>query len=133
MSRSTNELGWRIFGQYSDFLGDKKTPVCLKRTILNSVILPTLSSGVETWSLIRRQAEKLAVAQRSMERSILNVTRRDKIHNEIIRGRTKIRDVVETTIEKKSRWAGHVARMRSERWAKVTTEWTPRESKRTRG
>ena len=143
MLTSSNELnveinqritsGWRRFGQYSDFLGDRKTPVCLKRKILDSVILPTLTYGAETWSLTRRQAEKLAVAQRSMERSILNVTRRDKIRNEIIRGRTKVRDVIETTIEKKSRWAGHVARMRSERWAKVTTEWTPRESKRTRG
>ena len=30
-------------------------------------------------------------------------------------------------------WARHVARMSNTRWAKTTSEWTPREGKRVRG
>ena len=30
-------------------------------------------------------------------------------------------------------WAGHVARMSNTRWAKITSEWTPREGRRVRG
>ena len=33
----------------------------------------------------------------------------------------------------KSKLAGHVARMKNDRWAKITTEWIPRERSRGRG
>ena len=101
--------------------------------ILDTVVLPTLTYGAETWSLTQHQSDKLAVTQRSMERNILNVSRIDRIPNERIRERTRIKDVIETTNEMKGRWAGHVARMANDRWAKLTTEWTPREDKRSRG
>ena len=29
----------------------------------------------------------------------------------------------------RGQWAGHVARMSNTRWAKITSEWTPREGK----
>eukprot|EP00795_Rhopilema_esculentum_P010854 gene10854-19671_t len=79
---------WKRFGQYSTFLRDQRMPMCLKRKIMNTVILPSMTYGAETWSLTNRQREKLAVTQRSMERSMLGVTRRDKIRNEDLRSRT---------------------------------------------
>ena len=100
---------------------------------MDTVILPSLTYGSETWALTKHQKGKLAAAQRSMERSILNVTLKDKIRNDVIRERTKVKDVIKETREKKSRWAGHVARMENHRWAKITTEWTPREGRRARG
>ena len=30
-------------------------------------------------------------------------------------------------------WAGHIARMTNTRWAKITSEWTPRDGRRARG
>ena len=39
--------------------------------------------------------QKLAVAQRSMEGLLLNITKRDKIRNEIIRSKTGMKDVIE--------------------------------------
>uniref|UniRef100_A0A3P9I9K1 ribonuclease H n=1 Tax=Oryzias latipes TaxID=8090 RepID=A0A3P9I9K1_ORYLA len=33
--------GWKRFGQYSTFLRDQKMPMCLKRKIMNTVILPS--------------------------------------------------------------------------------------------
>lgn len=125
--------GWRRFGQYSHFLKEKNLPTCLKRKIMNTVILPSLTYGAETWALTKHQTGKLAAAQRSMERSILNISLKDKIRNEIIRERTKVKDVIRTTTEMKNKWAGHVARMNDNRWAKTTTEWIPRERTRRRG
>jgi len=136
MSTEINQriaAGWRRFGQYSHFLKEKNIPHSLKRKIMDTVILPSLTYGSETWALTKHQKGKLAAAQRSMERSILNVTLKDKIRNDVIRERTKVKDVITETREKKSRWAGHVARMENYRWAKITTEWTPREGRRARG
>ena len=79
--------GWRRFGEHSHSLKDTKIPICLKRTILDTVILPAMTYGAETWAL--------TVAQRSMERLLLNITKRDKIRNEIIRCKTGMKDIIE--------------------------------------
>eukprot|EP00795_Rhopilema_esculentum_P016676 gene16676-8118_t len=82
---------WKRFGQYSTFLRDQRMPMCLKRKIMNTVILPSMTYGAQTWSLTNRQRGKLAVTQKSMERSMLGVTRRDKIRNEDLRSRTGVK------------------------------------------
>ena len=73
---------------------DRKIPVCLKRTIMDTVIFQAMTYGAETWAL-RKHQKKLAVAQRSMERLMLNITKRDKIRNEILRSKTGVKDVIE--------------------------------------
>ena len=92
---------WKRFGQYSTFLRDQRIPMCLKRKIMNTVILPKMKYGAETWSLTNHQREKLAVTQRSVERSMLGVTRRDKIRNKDLRSRTGVKDFIEKGIEAK--------------------------------
>ena len=136
MTREIDEritAGWKRFGQYSNFLKDHKMPMCLKKKIMDTVILPAMTYGAETWSVTKHQKEKLAVAQRSMERAMLGITRRDKIRNEDVRARTKVKDINEKAEEAKGQWAGHLARMNTSKWARKTTEWTPREGKRARG
>lgn len=125
--------GWKRFGQYSTFLKDQKMPICLKKKIMDSVILPAMTYGAETWSLTKRQKEKLAVTQRSMERAMLGVTRKDKIRNQEIRERTRVDDIIEKAEKSKGQWAGHLARMSPSKWARKLTEWTPRNGKRTKG
>ena len=66
--------GWRRFAQYSSFLKDPNMPMCLKKKVMDTVILPAMTYGAETWSLTNHQKQKLAVAQRSMERAMLNIT-----------------------------------------------------------
>jgi len=77
-----------------------------------------------TLTLTQKSAEKLRVAQRAMERSMLGVSLRDRIPNEIIRQRTKVVDVVERIATMKWAWAGHLAR--DGRWTKRVIEWRPR-------
>ncbi len=52
---------------------------------MDTVILQSCKYGAETWALTKHQSRKLAAAQRSMERSILNISLRDKIRNDVIR------------------------------------------------
>ena len=92
-----------------------------------------MTYGVETWSLTKHQKNKLVVAQRSTKRAMLNITRRDRIRNEIIRSKTKINDIIEKLSKMKGQWAGHIARMIDNRWTNKLTEWTPREGRRQRG
>ena len=87
--------GWLRFGGYIHSLKDRKIPICLKRTIMDTVILPAMTYGAETWALTKHQQKKLSVAQKSMERLLLNITKRDKIRNEIIRCKTEVKDIKE--------------------------------------
>ena len=64
-----------------------------------------------------------------MERKMLDLKLKDKIACSEIRKRTKIIDIIERTLKQKWKWAGHIARLRDNRW----TEWQPRRGKRSRG
>ena len=50
--------------------------------------------------------KKIAVAQRSTERSVLNVTRRDKWQNATVRRYTRVVDILEKAEKLKWKWAG---------------------------
>ena len=56
----------------------------------------------------------------------------DKIPCSEIRKRTK-RIVIEYTPKQKWRWAGHIARMKDNRWTKRCTDRQSRRGKRSRG
>ena len=73
------------------------------------------------------------VAQRAMERKMLDLKLEDKIPCSEIRKRTKIIDIIEYTLKQKWKWAGHIARLKDNRWTKRCTEWQPRRGKRSRG
>ena len=64
---------------------------------------------------------------------MLGLKLQDKIPCSEIRKRTKIIDIIEHTLKQKWRWAGHIARMKDDRWTKRCTEWQPRRGKRSRG
>ena len=68
-----------------------------------------------------------------MEGLLLNITKRDKNRNEIIRSKTGVKDVIERVWCMRGQWAGHAARMSNTWWVNITSEWTPREGKRVRG
>ena len=50
-----------------------------------------------------------------------------------IRKRTKVIDIIEYTLKQKWKWAGHIARLKDNRWTRRCTEWQPRRGKRSRG
>ena len=68
-----------------------------------------------------------------MERKMLGIKLIDKVPNLEIRQRTKINDILEEITKLKWKWAGHVARMKDNRWTVRCTEWQVRDGKRSKG
>jgi len=55
--------------------------------------------------------EQIAAAQTKMERSMLNITHRDRKTNIWVRENTKVTDVIEQVRRRKWTWTGHVSRI----------------------
>ena len=73
-----------------------------------------------------------AAAHTKMERSMLNITYRDK-QNIRVREKTKVTGVIEQVRRRKWTWVSHVSRIRKNRWTLRITNWKPYERKRPRG
>ena len=65
--------------------------------------------------------------------AMLDLKLKGKIPCLEIRKRTKIIDIIEYTLKQKWKWAGHIARLKDNRWTRRCTEWQPRRGKRSRG
>ena len=122
---------WSCFGKNKEILQDKQLPISLKKQVMDQCILPTMTYGCQTWSLNKQMTNKLRTAQRAMERKMLDLELKDKIPCSEIRKRTKVIDITEYTLKQKWKWAGHIARLKDNRWTKRCTEWQPRRGKRT--
>ena len=63
---------------------------------------------------------------------MLNITYRDRKTNIWVREKTKFTDVIELVKRRKWTWAGHVSRIRDNRWTLRIITWKPYERKRQR-
>jgi Reverse transcriptase (RNA-dependent DNA polymerase) len=124
--------GWRSFWAMKKFL-ISELPMFHKRRLMDSVILPILTYGAQTWNLSSENERKLQVEQKAMERRILGISRIQHITNEIIRSRTKFKDALLHAKEIKWNFAGHVQRLNDDRWTKLVENWLPVNGKRNRG
>ncbi|GBP62307.1 Putative uncharacterized transposon-derived protein F52C9.6 [Eumeta japonica] len=68
-----------------------------------------------------------------MKRSMIGVTKRDRIRSEDIRSIIKVEDIIKKIRQLKWRWTGHMTRDRRIKWTKILTEWQPRDGTRKRG
>ena len=137
--RTANEVqlrikaGWSVFGRYKEILQNKEIPMCLKRQVFNQCIIPTLIYGCQTWTLTKELVYKIEVCQRKMERKILGIRQIEKVPNKTIREKTGVDDILEVLTKTRWQWAGHVARMKDNRWTIRCTEWQVRNGRRSRG
>ena len=58
-----------------------------------------------------------------MERRLLNVKVKDKIHNTTTRQRIRVTDIVQYVTNTKWKWAGHIVPMKDNRWTIRSTGW----------
>jgi hypothetical protein len=77
--------------------------------------------GCETWSLILREKRRLRFIENRLLRRVFAL-RRDvvteewrKLHNEELNDRYSLPNIVRVVKSRRTRWAGHVARMGEER------------------
>ena len=92
-----------------------------------------MTYGCQTWNLTKENVRKLRTAQRAMERKMLGIKLQDRIRCTEIRERTKIKDIISFVAKMKAKWAGHIARRKDNRWTGRSTDWIPRDKKRSRG
>ena len=64
--------------------------------------------GIETVAVTNKQVKNMEVAEMKMLRFVMGVTRKDKIRNEYIRGKVKVKQLGIKMEEDKLRWYGHV-------------------------
>ena len=121
------------FNKYRSLFTSRLVPMSLKRRLFEGAVFPALMYASETWVMTRRLENRLAVAQRRWERSMLGVSLLDRRTNEWVRERTGLRDVVRFSRERRWRWAARVADMDHRRWARAVLEWHPRGPKRRQG
>lgn len=127
------DIAWKRYWSLKEITKNQSIPMKLKSKVFNSCILPTMTYGCQTWAPTLQNTKKLQTCQHSMERSMLNVKRRDKVNLNVIRLKTKTIDVSYTIKKLKLKWAGHLIRNKTNKWAKQVAEWYPREGKRKRG
>ncbi|XP_073986750.1 uncharacterized protein [Rhodnius prolixus] len=137
-NRTTQEVNRRISISWRKFWSLKhvfKAPLTMeiKKQVFNSCITPCLLYGAQTWSLTRKNEQRLRCTQRAMERSILGVKKKDRVRATVIRKKTCLTDVVMTAKKMKWKWAGHLCRFEDERWTRTCLEWCPFDRKRRRG
>ena len=124
--------GWAAYAKHRDIF-KSNLAICLKRQVYNSCVLPAMTYGAETWTLTKQAQNKLAAAQTKMERSMLNITYKDRRSNIWVRERTKLIDIIYTVRKMKWSWAGHINRLKDDRWTSRVTTWRPYDKKRRQG
>jgi len=72
-------------------------PTCLKRNVFNQCILPAMTYGAETWTLTTKMEMKLPATLHNTERSMLNITYKDRTTNKWVRDQTKVMDIMDIT------------------------------------
>ena len=83
-----------------------------KLRVINAMAVPTLLYGSETWTLQKRHRSKI---QATEMRKIEGVTRLDRVPNEDIRRRLRVKAVLAVGGRKKKEWRESIEGMSQER------------------
>uniref|UniRef100_A0A8R1I8H3 Uncharacterized protein n=1 Tax=Caenorhabditis japonica TaxID=281687 RepID=A0A8R1I8H3_CAEJA len=95
----------------------KKSPQKTRIRLLTTTVIPAMTYGCETWTSKEADTKRL-------QRAVSNMFE--------IAG-CDPPDMEKQVLRRKLKWAGHVSRMKYDRWAKIVSEWDPRGSARPRG
>ncbi|PZC84828.1 hypothetical protein B5X24_HaOG203818 [Helicoverpa armigera] len=136
--RNTEEVDRRVASTWKNYWAHKvvfksRLPLSAKKIVMDSVILPCLTYGCQTWSYDVKTRNKIQTTQRRLERSYLGIKLKDKIRNSVIRKRTNLSDALTFSLQRKWRWAGHVARYDENRWPLRVQKWMGPRGSRARG
>ena len=91
----------------------------------NSCVLLGMTYVAETWTLTKQERGKPAAAHTTIERSMLNITHKDRNTNICVRERTIVIGIISTVRNMKLSWAGHINRLKDDRGTTRVTTWRP--------
>jgi len=102
-------------------LSSYKYIICVCVYIIETIILPVVLYGCETWLLTLREERKLRVFENMVLRRIFGPRREEvtgewrRLHNEELHHLYSSPNNLRVIKSRRMRWAGHVARMGEER------------------
>ena len=103
-------LGCAAFNKVANIMKSRNASMEIKRKVHNEYVLPVMVYGSETWALKKAHMELLSVAQRKMERIMLDITLCEHKRNTWIRYQTGLNDIIDVIKKGIHGWAGHIAR-----------------------
>ena len=115
--------GMATFGAMKSIWRVKEVGMNAKKTLYESIIVPTVLYGGEAWGLKKAERERLDVMEMKCLRSMCGVTRLDRVENVELRRRVGVsRPMGVRAQEKVLSWFGHMERMNGERLTKRVYE-----------
>ena len=104
--------GQKVVGAVNKVFKSRNVGLNVKKCMYERVVVPTALYGAETWGLRESERKKLNVFEMRCLRSMIGVTRRDRVRNTVIRERTGVNvELSGRADESVLRWFGHTKRM----------------------
>jgi exonuclease III len=88
-----------------------------KISVFNSIYIPTLTYGHETWVMTERIRSRVQAAEMRFLRGVVGVSRLDRVRNTTIRENLQVEPLLLRIERSLLRWYGHAIRMPQERIA----------------
>lgn len=125
-------ITWKKYWAHKEIF-KSQLPLPTKKIVMDTAILPCLTYGCQTWTFDLKTKSKIQTTQRRMERSSMGLKLRDRVRNAIIRKKTKVTDALTFSLQRKWKWAGHIARFSDNRWTLRAIKWSGPKGRRASG
>ena len=104
-----------VWGALGRVMKNRVMGLEVKRRLYESVVLPTVLYGAETWGLRGSERRMLNVFEMRCLRGMCGVSRMERVRNEFIRERVGVNGSLDRKVDERVlRWFGHVGRMDEE-------------------
>ena len=104
--------GYRAWKTLKSVLSNRGLGIKAKKCLYEGVIVPTALYGAEAWGMRIAQRRKVNVLEMKCLRSLVGVSRMDRVRKEEVRRRAGIERVLASRADQRVlRWFGHVERM----------------------
>ena len=111
--------GYRAWGVLKSVLSNGGLRIKAKKCLLEGVIVPTALYGAEAWGMRSVERRKVNVLEMKCLRSLVGVSRMDRVRNEQVSRRAGIKMELASRVDQRVlRWFGHMERMDDYRMAR---------------
>ena len=106
-------------GSAESVLSNRGLGIKAKKCLYEGVIVPMALYGAQAWGMRSAERRKVNVLEMKCLRSLVGVSRMDRVRNEEVRNRAGIeRELARRADQRLLRWFGHVERMDEYRMAR---------------
>ena len=101
----------KVTYQIAPLLTNQHIEMDVKRQIISSIFVPTLTYQCQSWTLTNPLKSKIQACEMRCLRKTINVTRRDRVQNDTIRTLIGAEPLQEYINRQQIKWFGHMIRM----------------------